>query len=116
MGKKFSCILAKLLCCMVMVYAQPSPVDTSLYASTAIPGYTSNNNSNTNNYSTPFVVGEIIIEGNKRTKPYIIERELPFKTGDSIYLPELVKAFEISRQQLINTSLFNEVIISLKSF
>ncbi|HTG55398.1 MAG TPA: POTRA domain-containing protein, partial [Niabella sp.] len=69
-----------------------------------------------NNYSTPFVVGEIIIEGNKRTKPYIIQRELPFKPGDSIYLPDLVKGFEISRQQLVNTTLFNEVIISLKSF
>jgi hypothetical protein len=43
-------------------------------------------------------------------------RELPFKAGDSIYLPELVKAFEISRQQLMNTTLFNEVIVSLKSF
>lgn len=115
MGKKFYCILAKLLCCVGIVYAQPSPLDTTLYVSTDIPGYISNN-SNSNNYSTPFVVGDIIIEGNKRTKPYIIERELPFKTGDSIYLPELVKAFEISRQQLINTSLFNEVIISLKSF
>ncbi|HEY1202811.1 MAG TPA: POTRA domain-containing protein [Niastella sp.] len=71
---------------------------------------------NTNNAPTPFVVGEIIIEGNKRTKPYIIERELPFKRGDFINLPELVKGFEISRQQLMNTTLFNEVIISLKSF
>ncbi|MCS3801902.1 POTRA domain-containing protein [Niastella sp. OAS944] len=71
---------------------------------------------NTNNAPTPFVVGEIIIEGNKHTKPYIIERELPFKRGDSINLPELVKGFEISRQQLMNTTLFNEVIISLKSF
>lgn len=92
-----------------MVYAQPSPVDSTQSTSFVASG-------NTNNASTPFVVGEIIIEGNKRTKPYIIERELPFKRGDSINLAELVKGFEISRQQLMNTTLFNEVIISLKSF
>jgi len=111
MGKKFYFILAQLLCCVAMVYAQPSPVDTSSLAVSPVAAvYNSNNsNSTTNNYSTPFVVGEIIIEGNKRTKPYIIARELPFKTGDSIYLPELVKAFDVSRQQLINTALFNEV-------
>ncbi|WP_166437040.1 POTRA domain-containing protein [Niastella caeni] len=94
---------------MALVHAQPSPVDSSQSLTTVTPNYSGN-------YSTPFVVGDIIIEGNKRTKPYIIERELPFKAGDSIYLPELVKAFEISRQQLINTTLFNEVIISLKAF
>lgn len=66
--------------------------------------------------STPFVIGIIYIEGNKRTKSYMIERELPFKAGDSVYLPDLVKGFEISRQQLFNTSLFNEVIVALKAF
>lgn len=66
--------------------------------------------------STPFVIGDIYIEGNKKTKPYIIKRELPFKTGDSIYLPELVKAFEIAREQLMNTTLFNEAVVALKSF
>ena len=65
---------------------------------------------------TPFIVGKIYIEGNKRTKSYIIERELPFKPGDSIYLTDLVNGFEIARRQLFNTSLFNEVIVSLKSF
>jgi outer membrane protein assembly factor BamA len=99
-----------MLCCVALAHAQPSPVDSP---SQTLPNVTSASN---NNYNTPFVVGDIIIEGNKKTKPYIIERELPFKTGDSIYLPDLVKGFEISRSQLINTALFNEVVISLKSF
>lgn len=64
----------------------------------------------------PFEVGEIDIKGNIKTKDYIIFRELPFKTGDSVNLAELVKGFEISKQQLMNTRLFNEVIISLKNF
>jgi len=63
-----------------------------------------------------FAIGDIVITGNARTKNYIIERELPFATGDSVYLPELVKKFEIARQQLINTRLFNEVVVALKSF
>ena len=65
---------------------------------------------------TPFVIGDILVSGNSRTKKYIIERELPFKTGDSVNLTELVKQFETARQQLITTRLFNEAIISLKSF
>ena len=109
MGKKFYCIFAKLLCCVGLVYAQPSPADSSQTVS--------NPAANTyRNYSTPFIIGDIIIEGNKRTKPFIIARELSFKTGDSIYLPELVNAFDVSRRQLINTSLFNDVVIALKSF
>src|SRR5205085_1987796 len=65
--------------------------------------------------NTHFIVGDIVISGNKHTKNYIIERELPFKSGDSVQLPELVKQFETARQQLINTRLFNEAIVSLKS-
>jgi len=65
---------------------------------------------------SPFIIGNIYITGNRHTKNYIIERELPFKSGDSVYLPDLVRQFEVSRQQLINTKLFNEVVVSLKSF
>ena len=63
-----------------------------------------------------FVVGKIFINGNRTTKPYIIERELPFKTGDSVYLPDLIQAFVEGREHIINTRLFNDVIISLKGF
>lgn len=64
----------------------------------------------------PFTIGTIYITGNKKTKPYIIKRELPFHEGGSVNLTELVKGFEIGRQQLMNTHLFNEVAIFLKSF
>jgi hypothetical protein len=68
------------------------------------------------NNASIFLIGNIYIEGNKRTKPYIIERELPFKRGDSLLLPALVQGFETSRKQLMNTRLFNDVVVSLKSF
>src|SRR5690349_4897910 len=50
-----------------------------------------------------FRVRNIIIIGNKRTRPDIILREIPFKPGDPYLLPDLVKKFEDARRQLMNT-------------
>src|SRR5882757_6456009 len=68
------------------------------------------------NTSRPYAVGQINISGNKKTKRYIIERELSFRTGDSISLQDLVAAFKTAHDRLINTHLFNEVVIYLKNF
>ncbi|HVM87205.1 MAG TPA: POTRA domain-containing protein [Puia sp.] len=68
------------------------------------------------NHQNPFIIGNIYINGNKKTKTYIILRELTFKKGDTISLPELVKAFELGHDRLINTLLFTNVIVSLKGF
>jgi hypothetical protein len=70
----------------------------------------------TTKQQTHFIINGIYISGNQKTKHYIIERELTFKPGDSVYLPELVSAFQRSKELLINTRLFNDVVISLKSF
>jgi len=64
---------------------------------------------------TQFIVRNIFIIGNKKTKPFIILRELPFKPGYKYNLDGLVKQFELARQQLMNTTLFHEVVVSLKS-
>lgn len=61
-------------------------------------------------------IGEIFITGNKRTKNYIIERELLFRRGDSTTVSSLAKSFLESRNRLMATRLFVDVIISLKSF
>jgi outer membrane protein assembly factor BamA len=63
-----------------------------------------------------FFVNEIVINGDRKTKSYIIEREVPFKRGDSLYLNELVQKFDLARRQLMNTRLFNDVVVSLKGF
>jgi len=63
-----------------------------------------------------FAVREISISGNKKTKESVILRELPFRSGDTYALSELVKKFEVARKQLMNTSLFHEVVVALKSF
>jgi outer membrane protein assembly factor BamA len=64
----------------------------------------------------PYIVGQIIITGNHKTRNYIIERELSFKKGDTITLSALVKSFQLAHDRLINTRLFNEVVIYLKGF
>lgn len=102
--KKYYWLVALCVACSFGALAQPLPADT-----TDSPHATAAGN-------TTFVIGEIVVTGNKRTKEGIVLRELPFKAGDSMQLPELVKKFETARQQLINTRLFNEAIVSLKSF
>jgi outer membrane protein assembly factor BamA len=65
---------------------------------------------------SPLIIGNISIIGNRKTKNYIILRELSFKRGDLISLAELVKSFQLAHDRLINTRLFNEVTIYLKGF
>ena len=110
MGNKYYCLNCLFVLCTAITHAQQSGLDSvpEVSPSKVI--------SSSPTDGTPFVVGEIYIAGNKRTKSYIVARELPFKTGDSVYLPDLVKGFEIGRQQLMNTKLFNEAVVALKSF
>lgn len=54
-------------------------------------------------------VNSIIFHGNKKTKNYIVEREIPFKKDDSLIFQHLPALLKQARQQIYNTSLFNEV-------
>ncbi|RYG38110.1 MAG: hypothetical protein EOO01_29830, partial [Chitinophagaceae bacterium] len=65
---------------------------------------------------SPFIVRDIVITGNRKTRPNIILRELGFKSGNAFLLQDLVKKFELARQQLMNLALFHEVTVALKSF
>jgi outer membrane protein assembly factor BamA len=62
-----------------------------------------------------FTIKEIIIEGNQKTKEKIILRELPFTVNEQYSLSELIEKFAIARQQLINSSLFQDVVVSLNT-
>src|SRR5690349_9970709 len=98
--------LAVCLCSGLRSFTQPSAPDTNTVEHSAHIAATPKAN---------FVIGQIVITGNKRTRNYIIERELPFKSGDSIQLPDLVKQFEVARQQLVNTRLFIEAVVAIQS-
>jgi outer membrane protein assembly factor BamA len=65
---------------------------------------------------SPFIVRDIVISGNRKTRDNIILRELSFKSGDAYLLQDLVNKFELARQQLMNLALFHEVTVALKSF
>ena len=58
------------------------------------------------------LVHQIMVKGNKITRGYIILREVQFKAGDSLIASRLTKETELARQQVYNTTLFNEVIVS----
>ncbi|MEP7145297.1 MAG: POTRA domain-containing protein [Ferruginibacter sp.] len=63
--------------------------------------------------SAKLAVRKIIITGNKKTKDYMILREIQFKPGDSIIIGNLNDAFQLARQQVYNTTLFHEVKVEL---
>ena len=56
-----------------------------------------------------YMVRNIILVGNKKTKNWIIERELSFKVGDSIPGERMQALLDRSRSNLWNTSLFTSV-------
>ena len=61
--------------------------------------------------SAQIKISSIQIEGNKRTKPYIILRELLYHEGDILPKDSLAIADTISQQQLFNTALFEQVTV-----
>ncbi|MBL0336452.1 MAG: hypothetical protein IPP73_14370 [Chitinophagaceae bacterium] len=61
---------------------------------------------------TLYIIGAITITGNKKTHEEIILRELPFHSGEKMSLSALARHFEEARQQLMNTALFNQVVVA----
>jgi outer membrane protein assembly factor BamA len=57
-------------------------------------------------------ISAIEIEGNNKTKNYIILRELPYHVGDYIAKDSLDYYNTVAQQQLFNTSLFTEAIVA----
>jgi len=61
------------------------------------------------------LIADITVTGNKKTKPYIIEREIPFKQGDYIPRAQLDKKLLLAQQQVMNTALFTQVYVYIES-
>lgn len=60
------------------------------------------------------VVSQIVLEGNKKTKPSIIFRELTFSQSDTLTLQQLEDKINQSKDNLINTSLFHYATFEIK--
>lgn len=64
----------------------------------------------------PIIIKHINIQGNKKTKNYIILRELGFSIGDTLKFEELEKILEKNRNQVFNTHLFNDVNLKIDTW
>jgi outer membrane protein assembly factor BamA len=62
-----------------------------------------------------FTIKDILVTGNRKTKTFVVLRELPFKADEQYPLNVLVDKFEQTKRQLMNTGLFRSVVVSLKS-
>ena len=62
-----------------------------------------------------FTIKKIVIEGNRQTDEKVILRELPFEEHQQYPLNELVDHFAKAKKQLMNSGLFMEAVISLRS-
>lgn len=97
---KFFCRMLFLWVCCVACICAAAQVDTS----SRIPNTA--NAFDTSVKSPLLLIADIAVSGNKKTKPYIIEREIPFKQGDYILKKDLEAKLLLAKQQIINTSLF----------
>jgi hypothetical protein len=61
------------------------------------------------NTTNKVYIKNLQVSGTKKTKVYIVYREIQFKKGDSVLLTNLYKELEQARAQVYNTTLFNEV-------
>ena len=74
-----------------------------------VQAFSQNNDQQHTTITDSVVVGDIYLTGNRITRPYIIYREILFSTGDVIPLKRWNEVLDGSRQNLLNTSLFNFV-------
>lgn len=61
--------------------------------------------------ATAITVRKVVAVGNKRTKSYIVQREITIKPGKTYTQAELAAAIQLTKEQLMNTSLFVEVLV-----
>jgi outer membrane protein assembly factor BamA len=96
--KIFHCALLLLLCAFAKAQNQ-----NSLIAASTLPL----------DSTVKFHVKDIIIKGNKKTKDYLILREMQFQKGDSIIIAAANKELEQAKQQIYNTTLFSEIKVEM---
>ncbi len=97
--KKIICCLLILFCCG-QLYAQKSVTPNLSFIDTALLS---------SNTHKKVRIQDIEVVGTKKTKIYIVYREIHFKKGDSLAVKDLYKEMEQARFQVYNTTLFNEV-------
>jgi len=77
--------------------------------------YSTNGTAGVQDTNRLFVIHDITISGNSKTKAPIILRELPFQINEEYPLSTIVQQFKKARKQLMNTGLFRDVVVSLEN-
>jgi outer membrane protein assembly factor BamA len=107
--KTLRTVLPLLLCvCTHRLCAQIALAQSSLIYSTNEVGILADT-------TAIYNISAIVIEGNRHTKDKIILRELSFAEGEQYPLNALIQKFNSARLQLMNTTLFDGVIVSLEN-
>jgi outer membrane protein assembly factor BamA len=97
----YSCFL-----CLITAVATAQNIDVAVTEAAKLLNVTSDS-------AAKFIVGEININGNHKTKEYIIRREIQLRNGDTLTLSSVNIELQKVRQQVYNTNLFNEVKVEL---
>jgi outer membrane protein assembly factor BamA len=108
--KKFRVIFMAACCCAALSKGQ------RLFAQAPAPEIPVIDNSKPVATEFAYTVGSITVSGNKKTREEVILRELPFQPGDQLTPASLAHKFDNARSLLLNTSLFQEVIVAAASF
>lgn len=96
----------KIICCALLIlsswlsFAQKPVVADVILKDTALLS---------GNRTNKVCIKELVVTGTKKTKVYIVYREIHFKKGDSLLISDLEKELRQARFQVYNTTLFNEV-------
>jgi len=69
-----------------------------------------------NGQNNEVIINAVHLEGNEKTRPTVIFRELDIKIGDTISLAQLDEIFERNKLRILGTGLFNSVVINLKNY
>jgi len=103
------------LCCSLCIFATAQGINPVQKDSSAAINILLNAITQTVADTSLVLIADISVQGNKKTKPFIIEREIPFKQGDYIPRNELDQKLALARQQVMNTALFTQVSIYVQS-
>lgn len=95
-------------CCIILLlpvscFAQKSKTPNFVFADTSLLS------------AEKICIKNLVVTGTKKTKVYIVYREIQFRKGDSILLSDLYEELKQARIQIYNTTLFNEVTFEVKA-
>ncbi len=103
-------VFKKIICCAFIILIPALSIAQKPKTSNIILSDTSLFSANT---SSKVCIKKLSVTGTKKTKIYIVYREIQFKKGDSLLITDLQKELAQARQQVYNTTLFNEVTFEL---